>query len=573
LAGEIFQSRRLSQKRGEFVMVPVRQGCGRFIPGRPLEEIGLLVILALCGVMYTSQVAQCLDIGLADETFYLEHGLRFPAEDLQRAEDGALYSLWYAGLAQVWRDPVHLYDANLALTCVLPVLAFFLLLRSASVPRPWAFLAGVVMLVAGFNLPVWPRVNHFTVAILMVGLGLSLRVRESWCRWAIIASVASISSYARPELFLSALVASAATGFLVWRKWANTKSPSAWWAMLALTALWGILAVVFGGAPVGGGGRSMLAFSQHYALNWVRIHADPRNPWVDYEDIVRANFGEAASPGQAFLANPAAFLTHVFQNVVYLPVAGSILLRVTYPFPQWTIVGLVIVLALLGMSGWQLRRGLGGLRGILRLWPSPGWPHLLMLAVFLFPSVIALCVLGPRNHYMVIPGFLLGFELVRGFVLAVEKHRALLRPAASSFCGWWAAVAVILVLKPMGGPASSYSQDSVRNAISLLREAASAQGGQLPLMDLQRGGLLGFVPKAVLVAPPKPGENFFEFLEANKVGAIAWGPRFFETYPSLRDDAELRTFLASPEQFLFTKTCFLHAEEVTLFVRIIPCGK
>jgi hypothetical protein len=62
---------------------------------------------------------------------------------------------------------------------------------------------------------------------------------------------------------------------------------------------------------MGGGDRSMVAFGQHYSLNWVRWNNDERNPMTNWEAIVKNDFGDADSVFSAIISNPYVFSRHL----------------------------------------------------------------------------------------------------------------------------------------------------------------------------------------------------------------------------------------------------------------------
>ena len=63
----------------------------------------------------------------------------------------------------------------------------------------------------------------------------------------------------------------------------------------------------------------MIAFGQHYSLNWHSWEKVDKDPWTNWEPIIREDFGEISSPFQVIIRNPSAFLRHVFSNVKKLP--------------------------------------------------------------------------------------------------------------------------------------------------------------------------------------------------------------------------------------------------------------
>ena len=64
----------------------------------------------------------------------------------------------------------------------------------------------------------------------------------------------------------------------------------------------------------GGTAGNALAFSQHYAVKVAMSRHLDIDPWNNYPQIVRADFGDAVTPVGALVANPSAFARHVAAN-------------------------------------------------------------------------------------------------------------------------------------------------------------------------------------------------------------------------------------------------------------------
>lgn len=82
---------------------------------------------------------------------------------------GPSYSLWYKFLSFFISDRIELYY----LISSLPpssFLFFFLLLMSCGVQRILAFVFSLFFLSTFINLPLWPRVSHFCIIVLITGI-------------------------------------------------------------------------------------------------------------------------------------------------------------------------------------------------------------------------------------------------------------------------------------------------------------------------------------------------------------------------------------------------------------------
>ena len=310
----------------------------------------LLIVLLLAGIVFTAGLDRVVDLGLYDESKYLAQGLAAPAA-WPGAQQAPLYAVWYLVLSWLQPDAVKLYYLNyLVVTCLLP-LALFVALRSYRVGRAAAFLLALGLLLCRANLPVWPKVGHAALVILLAGLAVTSRARRSRTRAAALAAAALLTSYVRPEMYLSFLGLTGLTGWLTWRTVRRRDDDGDWRvdvlpfaallaAAVALALAWGV--------PPGSGGRSLIAFGQHYSIHWVRWNHDPRDPWTHWKQIVESDFGELGNltgPISLVKSNPGAVARHVAANLRALPATLSRLFGSFHPASRPAL--LVPILALL----------------------------------------------------------------------------------------------------------------------------------------------------------------------------------------------------------------------------------
>jgi len=65
-----------------------------------------------------------------------------------------------------------------------------------------------------------------------------------------------------------------------------------------------------------GGQRAMAAWTQHYAVRWVRDHGSSADPWLYYMPIVEKVFPGATTPAQALWSNPTEWLRFTIRNIL-----------------------------------------------------------------------------------------------------------------------------------------------------------------------------------------------------------------------------------------------------------------
>ena len=171
----------------------------------PPADILTILIIGLAGWVYTSDIHQFIDVKLFDESYYLASGLAAP-RGLPRAEQAPLYALWYYLLSLIKHDSIELAYFNYRVMTVLPAAALFAALRVTGVPRVFSLWLSLWLLLSSANFPIWPKVSHFALVVLLLGvIGAGLSQNRT-VRIAILTVACLAASYARPELFLSALL-------------------------------------------------------------------------------------------------------------------------------------------------------------------------------------------------------------------------------------------------------------------------------------------------------------------------------------------------------------------------------
>jgi hypothetical protein len=181
---------------------------------------------------------------------------------------------------------------------------------------PVAAVIAFFALIGAINLPVWPKVSHFALIVILVTLAAAGRIRVPSARWAVLCAGALLAAYVRPEFFLSFVLLAACFVYVLVRSEERRGGRlAAAGAVIGLT----VVLIVGWGPPIGGGERSFGAFAQHFARNWVVWTGSNLNPWTDGRAIMAQNFGGAASVARAMLNTPAVFARHVVANLIAAP--------------------------------------------------------------------------------------------------------------------------------------------------------------------------------------------------------------------------------------------------------------
>lgn len=510
-----------------------------------ITDLSLLFLIFLAGVIYTSGIFTYLDIGLSDESRYLSSGLSI-SNGLPSAEDGPLYSVWYHLLHLLKYDSIELYFFNYRAMTVLPAAALFLALRASGVPRIFSIALALGLLVNSANLPVWPKVSHFALSVLLIGLALTGATKKLSIKLALLLITCLAASYARPEYFISAI----GFGILFIALIPYDAKIDGIKKILPLTAM---LAVLLGGSilhfgiPIGGDNRSMVAFGQHYSKNWVRWNADDRNSWTNWEAIVEKDFGNARNISDAMTFNPHAFGYHVFDNLKKIP--GSIIstFASSYPLNRWgrfgVAIGIFIIFLAMVIFAWQAElKTYGGFQWIMERMQAT-WFELASVLILLAPSAVSVLVIYPRSHYILIPGVLILF------IAAVFLTKGIGRSQHQNFLAVVLVSGLALLLIRPVSPLPGFGAQPIINTIEFLR----ALDIKRPVRILEAEGGYGIYvgDNYVRVAEYSKNTPWSAFLDENEINMIVLTDRLI-TDTRFATDQEWLDFLADPAAWGFS---------------------
>lgn len=352
-----------------------------------------IILLAVAGWKYTYGLEQGVDISFVDPSFYLMNGVTLQEKGLPEAQDAPLYAIWFRLLSLTQPDRVELYYRDYKLLTILLPLMMYLMLRRCAVSSIAALVVSALGLISFFNFPSFTRVSHFATCVVLaslIGASLADRFRTAT---AIAALGALLASYARPELFLAwILLALMAVGCFIYDFGKDFRSRDL--VPFAVFILINAAFLFFVGIPVAGG-RSGVAFTEHFAVNWVGWTGSSLNPWLNAKKIYAASFGDAVGVPAAMWTNPALFFRHVASNVKTLPFyIGYLFSLHTRPLITGPL-GLGILSCLLVVFGLgkslHVRRNVRNNRRLL-----------LYAMVYLLVLLVSVTVIYPRLHYLVL---------------------------------------------------------------------------------------------------------------------------------------------------------------------------
>lgn len=278
-------------------------------------DLIILMFILLAGMKFTYKIWTIIDIGLYDETAYLNDGLNLLSAGFPAAENSPLYAMWYWVLSVFIHNKVYLYYINYILLTILPPAVLYILMRKHQVSNILSLGASFFLLISVNNLETWPKISHFALIVVMIFF-VFIDNRHFIKSFSIMGIGFLMASFARPELVVSyilialPMLAVCIRRILIKRYLCKKE--------IVYVIGFGVMSLLFLGtlgSPLGGD-RSFVAFSQHYALNWVDWHKSAMNPWTDFESIIKKDFGNVHSTTEAIIVNPVNFFKHISYNLL-----------------------------------------------------------------------------------------------------------------------------------------------------------------------------------------------------------------------------------------------------------------
>jgi hypothetical protein len=182
--------------------------------------------------------------------------------------------------------------------------------------------------------------------------------------------------------------------------------------IMSLLVIFSLLLIFVIGFPLSGG-RSFLAFGQHFSLNWVNWTGEKINNWTNWEYIVEINFGNANSFSEAFSSNPSLVIKHLWTNLYRFP---SILFNlfithanIILPKPYLNQEALLfkIFLFVVGICFFLSGNARALILGLREKFDSDNAIVYIGMCLYTLPAAISIILIYPREHYILVIGILL----------------------------------------------------------------------------------------------------------------------------------------------------------------------
>ena len=515
-------------------------------------DVVAVLSLLLCGVIYTNGLYEHFDVWFYDESAYLHNGINL-INVVPSGENAPLYAIWYYLLSIVQPDLLSLYYLNLrVLSVTLPMFAY-VALRVVGSRAVVSFIASLYILACWGNYLVWPKVSHFLLLVVLAGVICSVQVKSLTFKVAIFASAALLAAYVRPEFFVSfgifviglvALIFRQAHKLLARKYFIGVGSfILAWTSLLAWLSL-----------PVGGGNRSLIAFGQHFASNYVDWSGDKRNPITMWGEILADNFGQISNAGQSIFINPAAVLHHIGFNLFKFPHAFFNVFGGTNSTSHILMLSISIFFLALGFATGLLnvKKIAQFFAQILRTKFNKFPREILFLLPFFIPTIIAIFAIYPRIHYIIILG-VLSLVGVCGFTSYVFNMQSAIPSKTSEKTELVSVFLVcclsIFLIRPLH---SSLEIVNLPNLKTIEFVKTLKLTDQVKMLEAEGGYSIYLGSNFQRIAEYDKNSSFDDFMAHNNVNMIVLSPGLQSDQRFLLDPKWLE-FIAQPEIFDFVE--------------------
>jgi hypothetical protein len=480
----------------------------------------VIAIILIAGVKYTFGLENVRDIILYDESEYLFEGVTLLNRGLPEAQYAPLYGIWYFIISLFEPNRISLYFLNYKLMTILPPIFTYVLLRRYSVPIPTGLIFSWFFLISPLN-GCWPKVSYF--ALILTLLTFILISHNRSLLWSsLLASIgALLVSYVRPEYFLSYILLLLLFIFMLIQHYQNLERHHV--PGIVVYVIFSVLLLGALGIPVAGD-RSMLAFGQHFSLNWVAWSGSNLNPWTNWDEIIALNFGSANNVREALANNPSVFLKHIIYNlrapfdIYWFP------LRMKYKLSIGVATLLIAGLGIANIS--TIRSNISEYKRLL-----------IIVCLFLIPGFLSLIIIFPREHYLMLFSTL----TVLTIVILLSKHHY--KPDQINNKRLFLLALFAIVLTPYFP-----SKSDEKPNLSTIRFINSLRIHEpVDLLEAEGGYNIYLDDNFHRVAQYDKNMNFYHFLKDRNINMIVLSDSLRQD-TRFRDDPEWQGFLADPHR-------------------------
>ena len=271
-------------------------------------------ILLCCGLKLFSGLENKMDIQFADEAAYIRFGLDLYGK-LNR-DWGPLYAIWYKLLSYINSDTIALYYLNYKITGIAISILLYLFLIRIKTNSLLAFLVAYCILISATNVSVWPRISNFCIILCLISLLCISFIKNNIYKFSVFAITCLLCSYARPEFYISFLLAASATFICIFiNRKKLVKIDAILLVSLAVITIFLHLFFRFPSNNFFGYNRGVAAFYQHYAFNFKWRTGAQIDAWLYWEEICKKTFGDCNSMWCVIKTQPGIFISNTLFNI------------------------------------------------------------------------------------------------------------------------------------------------------------------------------------------------------------------------------------------------------------------
>ena len=423
---------------------------------------------------------------------------------------------------------------------ILPCIALYLFLLKMKVTPTLSFYFSFALLISMLNLPTWPKVSHFCLTLIFIGLILihSIKGRNARLLAALIISL--IITYIRPEFILSSIIL---FGIMIKRTVRNGFDPERF--MIAIATI--IMLFVLLGIPYSPG-RNLTAFGQAYNkyLDFDdRIDDDGAKDWTE---ILSENFGNPKTIIDVVLNDSDKFFKHIKINLSKLPMIYLSSVETLLPnkiFPINILFKVLIVLLILStVFVLLLFKRFRNYRNIISNGFTEKKDLLFFSIIFSLPPLLSMILYYPRSHYIIL--LLPVIYLVVGQMTMPLKFNNYIMNVIS-FCFL---ILVSFLLIPQ--LSSVYTRSNFKNLLAVQSIKNLNISGRINILE-NEGGLNVYLPDNYKwIRLESKEENFDDFVYKSNTNMIYYSNSLNNSV-QLKRDSTWFEFLNNPDTFGFQK--------------------
>ncbi|MGB5892971.1 MAG: hypothetical protein WBG58_02265 [Ignavibacteriaceae bacterium] len=403
-----------------------------------------------------------------------------------------------------------------------------------------SFYFSFALLISMINLPTWPKVSHFCLTLIFIGLILVHSIKGKNTRLLAALIISLTITYIRPEFILSSILL---FGIIIKRTVRNDFGTKRFMTAI-LTTL--VLILLFG-IPYSPE-RNLTAFGQAYHkyldLN-DRIDDDGAKDWTE---ILSEDFGNPKTMTDVVLNHSDKFIKHIGINLSKSPSFYINSIETLLPnkiFPINILIKVLIVLSIISsVFVLLLFNRISKYRDIILNGFTEKKDLLILSIIFSLPPLLSMILYYPRSHYILL--LLPLIYLVVGQMIMPLKFNNYIKNLIS-FC---LLILVSFLLIPQ--LSSVYTRSNFKNLIAVQSIKNLNVSERINILE-NEGGLNVYLPDNYkwIKLESKEG-NFDEFVDKRKINMIYYSYSLNNSVQLKRDSTWIE-FLNNPDTFDFQK--------------------